>query len=93
MIVASVVALCTLVLVFRLGFMRWVLAALSGLVVCYYLYAIIDMLANGAGDYVGLPILALVLWVAPFVVAMLPPVGRAMRGYRPGPPMAQGYWR
>lgn len=91
MTVASTVATFLVVLGFRIGFMRWVLAAIAGIVVVYYLYAIIDLLASGGGSYVGLPILALLLWVAPLVVVVLPAVGRAMRHSGRGPAVAQGY--
>ncbi|PXY31454.1 hypothetical protein [Prauserella muralis] len=77
----------------RVGFVRWVLAALAGIAVGYYVYAIIDLAStDGGGDYVGLPILALLLWLVPLVIAVLPITGRAMRRRVGAPPMAQGHW-
>lgn len=89
---ASTVTVMLVVLAFRLGFMRWILAVIAGLVVGYYVFAIIDLLSHDAGDYVALPIVALLLWLVPLVIVVLPPVGRAMRGYRPSAPVPPGYW-
>lgn len=91
--VASTVAALLVVLACRLGFVRWILAVIAGLVVGYYIYAIIYLLSNDAGDFVALPIVAMLLWLVPLVIVVLPPVGRAMRGYQPSPPVAQGHWR
>ncbi len=59
------------------------------IVVCYYIYALIDMFIAGVGGLILLPVVTFLLWLVPTVVAMLPPVGRAMRrsgpgGYPPG---------
>ncbi|EHR53694.1 hypothetical protein SacmaDRAFT_5578 [Saccharomonospora marina XMU15] len=91
--VASTVAALLVLLACRLGFARWILAVIAGLMVGYYVYAIIYLLSNEAGDFVTLPIVALLLWAVPLVAVVLPPVGRAMRGYRPSPSVAQGHWR
>ncbi|MFF5985590.1 hypothetical protein [Prauserella flavalba] len=89
---ASTMALFAVLLCFRLGFVRWIIAVLTGIAVVYYIYAIIDLLSNDGGDYVGMPIVALLLWVIPLVGAVLPVTGRAMRGARQGPPVAHGHW-
>ncbi|MEU6645923.1 hypothetical protein ABZ863_25710 [Saccharomonospora sp. NPDC046836] len=94
MIFASVTTLFAVLLACRLRAVRWVLVYLAANAVLYYLYAITDLLSNEAGDYVLLPIVALLLWVVPLVVATLPATGRAIRSARPaGPPVAHGHWQ
>ncbi|WP_199429387.1 hypothetical protein [Qaidamihabitans albus] len=91
MSVASTALALALALLFRLGFIRWLLVGVAALVTAYYVYAVGYLLSEGAAEYVIMPIVALLLWVAPLVVALLPAVGRAMRGHRP--PVAHGHWR
>lgn len=71
----------------RLEFVRWILAVVGALVTAYYLYAIIWILSNDAGDYVAMALVSWVLWLAATVLAVLPATGRAMRRrQQPGPP-------
>ncbi|SFP26548.1 hypothetical protein SAMN02982918_1909 [Saccharomonospora viridis] len=78
-------------LMFRLNVIRWILAVIGLLVVGYYVYALIDLLSNSFGELIILPLVTFVLWLVPTVVAMLPPVGRAMRRFgRHTPPGGYG---
>ncbi|MGH3629350.1 MAG: hypothetical protein ACRDRL_18170 [Sciscionella sp.] len=81
----------------RLSFARWTLCVVGFLLTAYYLYAMIWALSHGAGSHIFIAFLALVLWVAASVIVVLPPAGRAMRGYRPRfagyPPPPPQYWR
>ncbi|MBK1784800.1 hypothetical protein [Prauserella cavernicola] len=91
---ASTVTLFAVLLCFRLGFVRWILVALAAIGSGYYVYAIIDLLSStGGGDYVGMPVVALLLWLVPLVGAALPATGRAMRGAGQRPLVAHGHWR
>jgi hypothetical protein len=87
MAVACSAVLFGLVMFTRLEWVRWVLAVLGGLTTLYYLYAIIWVLSNDAGKYVGMVLVCWVLWLAATVVAVLPATGRAMRRRPVAPPM------
>ncbi|MCG5220087.1 hypothetical protein [Streptosporangium sp. KLBMP 9127] len=78
--VACTVALFAVLLAFRLGFARWVLAFVGGVVIAYYLYALLYVLINGGGGFVVLLALSLVLWISAVVTVLLPAVGRGLRG-------------
>jgi hypothetical protein len=90
MTVACTTLTFALVLLARLEFVRWILVVLGALVTFYYVYAVIYLLAHDAASVIGLAVVALLLWAAATVVAVLPATGRAMRGARPrqpyGPP-------
>jgi hypothetical protein len=64
----------------RLEFLRWVLAVVGGITTVYYVYAIIWVLSEDAGEYIGMVLVSWVLWLGATVVAVLPQTGRAMRG-------------
>ncbi|WP_433265174.1 hypothetical protein ACQPZF_37170 [Actinosynnema sp. CS-041913] len=98
MIVASLVLLLAIAQAVRAPVVRWVLATLGGLVVAYYVYAVIWMLSRGGSSFVALLLVALFLWLIPTFIAVLPPVGRATRRapatplpQAPQPPMP-GQW-
>jgi hypothetical protein len=80
--VACTFTLLALLLACRLGFARWLLVVLGGLLVLYYLYAVIKLLADGGGEFVAALALSLVLWLIAEVMVLLPAVGNAMRGSR-----------
>lgn len=88
--VTMTVACSTLVFaaiqMFRLAFARWVLVGIGGAVAVYYMYAMIKVMGEGGGSYVGLIIVALLLWIAAVVVALLPITSRALAAFafRPG---------
>jgi hypothetical protein len=91
MSVACTVLLFGLVQFSRLEFVRWILAVVGALVTVYYLYAIIWILSNDAGDYIAMALVAWLLWLFATVLAVLPATGRANRkripaGYPPGYP-------
>lgn len=90
MSVACTVLLFGLLQLTRLGFVRWILAVVGGLVTVYYLYAIIWVLSNDAGDYIAMVLVAWVLWLFATVLAALPATGRAMRPRLPAG-MPPGY--
>lgn len=73
----------------RKEFARWVLVGLASLAILYYTIWTVIYLINGSKSIVML-ILALLLWTAPLVFVLLPPVGRALRGHRPHPPVPYG---
>lgn len=75
----GVVLLLAGLLFARLGFARWVLAALGFLVAGYYVFAVIRLTINHGGTLIIVPGVALMLWLAASMVSVLPPVGRAMR--------------
>jgi hypothetical protein len=88
---ASMAVACTtltfaVVQLFRLGFVRWILAFVGGVVTLYYGYALIYLLAHDAARVIGLVVVAFLLWLAATILAVLPHTGRARRGYRPNPP-------
>lgn len=74
----------------RLGFVRWILAVVGGLVTVYYVYAIIWILSNDGGEYIAMVLVAWLLWLFATVLAALPATGRAMRQRVP-PGMPPGY--
>ncbi|MEU7528591.1 hypothetical protein AB0A74_22865 [Saccharothrix sp. NPDC042600] len=84
MIVASLVLVLALVQVFRVPGVRWGLVALGAVCTVYYTYATIRILAHGASEFVVMPLVCVLLWLVPTIVAALPAVGRASR--RTGPP-------
>ncbi len=77
MTVGCTTATVALLLFFRLAFARWILVGLGALVIIAYVVGVIDLSSNGAGDYIALPIVALVLWAGAVVVALLPITSRA----------------
>lgn len=84
----------------RVSFARWVLVGIGGVAAAYFVFAIIKMLGNGAGgEYVVMPVLALLLWAAPAVLAALPAAAEPARGPQPPAPMGPqtgpppGYWQ
>ncbi len=91
---ATMTAACTaltfgLVMFARLEFVRWILAVVGGIVTVYYVYAIIWILSEGAGEYIAMPLVSWLLWLGATVVAVLPQTGRAMRRRRQ--PVQQSY--
>nr|WP_042185824.1 hypothetical protein [Kibdelosporangium sp. MJ126-NF4]CEL16913.1 hypothetical protein [Kibdelosporangium sp. MJ126-NF4]CTQ91858.1 hypothetical protein [Kibdelosporangium sp. MJ126-NF4] len=76
-------AVLAILLAARLAFARWLIGGLGVLVVLYYVYAVIYVLAHDGGEIVAALALALVLWLIAVVLVFLPPVGQAMRGRRP----------
>lgn len=97
----SVLLLFVLLLFARLGFARWIAAGLGFLGFAYYAFALVKFLAigyevsSGSATYevtldiesaIFPAIVGLVLLVAS-ILAVLPATGRAMRGYRPKPPV------
>ena len=78
-VAGGVVLLLAALLFARLGFARWILAALGFLVVIYYVVAIVRLTILHAGTFIIVPGVALMLWLAASMVAVLPPVGKAMR--------------
>lgn len=99
--VASVVLVLAVLLACRIPGVRWALVGITLLAVANYVYVVIDVLATVPGEFVVLPAIALLLWLVSGLVAALPPVGRAMRGAKPGtpphpvagPPPVPGQWR
>ncbi|RAS65072.1 hypothetical protein C8D87_105567 [Lentzea atacamensis] len=75
----GVVLLLVVLLFARLGFARWIAAALGFLVVVYYIFAIVRLTTFHGGTFIIVPGVALLLWLAASMVSVLPPVGRAMR--------------
>lgn len=75
----GVVLLLAGLLFARLGFARWILAALGFLVTGYYVFAVIRLTINHGGTLIIVPGVALMLWLAASMVSVLPPVGKAMR--------------
>lgn len=98
--VASVVLVLAVLLACRIPGVRWALVGIALLAVANYVYVVVDVLANIPGEFVVLPAIALLLWLASGLIAALPPVGRAMRGAKPrtpphqvtGPPPVPGQW-
>jgi len=68
-----------LVLISRLGFVRWILGFVGGVVTLYYVYAIIWLLSNDAGEVISMTLVSWVLWLTATVLVVLPQTGRAMR--------------
>lgn len=69
-----------LVMFARLQVIRWVLVVIGGITTLYYLYGIIWIVSNDAGEYVAVTLVTWLLWLAATVIAALPATGRAMRG-------------
>lgn len=82
MSVACTTLTFALVLLARLDFVRWILGFVGALVSVYYIYAIIKILSDGAGEYVAMVIVSFLLWTAATVLVLLPHTARAMRGYQ-----------
>ncbi|MEV6237886.1 hypothetical protein [Lentzea sp. NPDC051838] len=78
-VAGGVVLLLTALLMARLGFARWILAGLGFLVSAYYVFAVIRLAVNHGGTLIIVPGIALLLWLAASMVAVIPPVGKAMR--------------
>ena len=91
MSVACTALLFGLVMFSRMEWVRWVLAVVGGLVTVYYTYAIIWILSEDIGDYIGMALVCWVLWLAATVVAVLPATGRAMRKRAPHMGYPQAY--
>ena len=88
---ASMTVACTtltfgLIQFSRLGFVRWILAVVGGLVTAYYVYAIIWVLSEDAAKYIAMVLVAWLLWLFATVLAVLPATGRAMRRRAPAAP-------
>jgi hypothetical protein len=79
MAVACSVPLLAILLALRLAFARWLLAAVGGILVLYYIYAMIKLLVDGGGEYVASIALCLVLWLLAEVTVLLPMTAQAMR--------------
>jgi hypothetical protein len=79
MITMGVVALLALLLAFRLAFARIVLGVIGGIVVLYFLYALIKLVADGGGDYAAPVVMSLLLWLLAEVLTLLPLTKHAMR--------------
>lgn len=82
-----------LVMISRLDFVRWILGFVGAVVTVYYLYAIIWLLSNDAGEVISMTLVSWVLWLAATVLVVLPQTGRAMRGYQRKLAGYQGYPR
>jgi hypothetical protein len=79
MIVMGVVALLTVLLAARLAFARVLLAIIGGIVVLYFIYALIKLLVEGGGSLAGPIALSLALWLVAEVMVLLPATKQAMR--------------
>jgi hypothetical protein len=94
---ATLTVACTtttfaLVLFSRLAFARWILAGVGALVTVYYVIALVYLVANNAARFVAWPFVALLLWGAATLIALLPATGHAMRGRQNAvPPPGHGY--
>lgn len=86
MSVACTFALFAILLAARLSLARWLSAILGGLVVAYYLYAVIKVIADGGGKFVAALVLTLVLWLIAEILVFLPAVANSMRGPKPAWP-------
>lgn len=80
-VAGGVVLLLAALLFARLGFARWVLAALGFVVVGYYIYFVVRVSLIHVSSILIVPVVALLLWLVATVVSVLPPVGRAMRSF------------
>jgi hypothetical protein len=72
-----------LLLMTRLGLVRWILFSIGTIVSIYYLVALVYLVGQDAAGYVSVALLSLFLWSAATVIAVLPATGRAMRGRSP----------
>lgn len=80
-VAGGVVLLLAALLFARLGFARWILAALGFVVVGYYIYFVVRVSLIHVSSILIVPVVALLLWLVATVVSVLPPVGRAMRSF------------
>lgn len=101
----SVLLLCAVLLLARLGVARWAAAVLGFLGFAYYVYAPVKLTMLGfeagagersvrvelAAEYATFPLIVASVLLVASIVAVLPATGRAMRGYRPKTPMGPGY--
>jgi len=67
----------------RLGFVRWILVSIGAIVSVYYLVALVWLIGHDAARYASIALLALFLWSAATVIAVLPGTAKAMRGWSP----------
>lgn len=79
MTVACTTLTFAVILLARLAFARWVLAALGGLIAAYYAAAIVYLVAHHAVNVIGLPMLAFLLWTAATAMSLAPFTAKAMR--------------
>ena len=61
----------------------WILVATGAIVSVYYLAALVYLVAHDAARYASVALLALFLWSAATVIAVLPATAKAMRGWSP----------
>ncbi|KOV82293.1 hypothetical protein [Nocardia sp. NRRL S-836] len=78
-VAGGVVLLFAVLLFARLGFARWVLAALGFVITAYYVFVVVRMATTYVSSFLVVPVIALLLWLTAVVVSVLPVVGRAMR--------------
>jgi hypothetical protein len=79
MTVACTTLTFAVIVLARLAFARWFLAAFGGLVAAYYACAIVYLVAHDAVRLVGVPLVALFLWTAATGMALAPFTAKAMR--------------
>ncbi len=79
MIIMGVTALLALLRAFRLWLARVLLGVVGGIVVLYFVYALIKLVADGGGDYAAPLVLSLLLWLVAEVMTLLPLTKQAMR--------------
>ena len=82
MTVACTTLTFALLLLARLDFVRWILGFVGALVTVYFVYAMIWLVSNDAGEVIAMPLVSFLLWTAATVVVLIPQTGRAMRGYQ-----------
>jgi hypothetical protein len=74
------VALLAVLVAARLGFGRVLAGVVGGIVVAYFIYAVIKLAADGApGEFLLPVIMSLLLWLVATVMAFLPVTAEAMR--------------
>ncbi len=78
-VAGGVVLLLAGLLFARLGFARWVLAALGSVIFGYYVYVVVRIAINHVSSIIIVPVVALLLWLVAVVLSALPATGRAMR--------------
>jgi hypothetical protein len=80
MITMGVVALLAALLAARLAFARILLGIIGGILVLYFVYALVKLLVDGAGGELVTPLLlSLLLWLVAEVLVLLPVTKQAMR--------------
>ncbi|NUU21338.1 MAG: hypothetical protein HOV68_07450 [Streptomycetaceae bacterium] len=85
--VLPVVALVLAVLLMaRVPGVRWGLVVISLVAALHFVLSLLQVSSVLPPVYGVMSGIALVLWLVPGLIAVLPPVGRAMRGARPTPP-------